>query len=726
MTKPKLVASVLFTIPVPEPFDYAIEPDLDVQPGDYVLAPLGARQMRGVVWAVRDAGVQDEGRTLKTIEQQLPVPPLSASCRDFVDFVARYTCHLQSVVLRMVLSTPDALVPAPVQVSYARSPASPAKLTAAREKVLQACQSGSFGATELARRAGVSVGVIKGLAAAGGLTTTKASADQPFATPDLSLRGKTLTASQQHAADALVALNKGDAFAPALLDGVTGSGKTEVYFEALADVLARDETAQVLVLLPEIALTQDVLARFEKRFGAQPAQWHSERSMPQRRRVWREVAHGRARIVVGARSALFLPFANLRMIVVDEEHDNSFKQEEGVLYHARDMAVARAKMANAGIILASATPSLESLVNARSNRYAHMRLAARPGAAVLPPISTIDLREHSPGPGCWLSPPLLEAMDGTLARREQVLLFLNRRGYAPLTICRHCGERMKAPDSSTYLVEHRFSGRLVCHLTGYSRPKPKNCPACDAQDSLHPVGPGVERLEEEVRLRFPQAVTEVFSSDTMDGAEQVRSLIGRMEAGQIDILIGTQMAAKGHNFPNLTLVGVVDADMGLQGADLRAGERTYQTLVQVAGRAGRADRPGRALLQTHQPDHEAIAALCSGDREAFIGAELGLREDMGFPPYGRLAALVFSSLNEKEVDALSRRFVAAAPFVDGVDIWGPSEPPFAKVRGRWRRRVLVRSDRSIDLSALIAAWRSRIDLPRSIRLKVDIDPYSFL
>ncbi len=722
----KYLASVLFPMAVPEPFDYEFPEGQSLEEGSYVLAPLGAKTVRGVVWNIHEASEKDEARTLKTIARVLDVPPLPASCRAFVDFVARYTCHLQGVVLRMVLSSPDALRPSPMKVFFVPAQRLPPKMTPAREKVIAAAHAGHYSAAELARRAGVSPGVVKGLADAGGLVTITRPTDLPFDLPNPSSEGLTLTPSQRDAAEAMITLTRRGTFAPALLDGVTGSGKTEVYFDAIADVLAREPEAQILVLLPEIALTQDVLARFERRFGAPPAEWHSERSAVQRRRVWREVTHGRARITVGARSALFLPFANLRLIIVDEEHDTSFKQEEGVLYHARDMAVARARFADAAVILASATPSLESLVNARSGRYAHVRLSARPGAAVLPPISTVDLREHPPEAGSWLSAPLLEAMTRTIERNEQCLLFLNRRGYAPLTICRKCGERMKSPDSSTYLVEHRYSGRLVCHLTGYSMPKPKACPACGAEDSLHPVGPGVERLLEEVQARFPTARAEVFSSDTTNNAADVRDLIARMEQGEIDILIGTQMAAKGHNFPRLTLVGVVDADMGLHGADLRAGERTYQTLMQVAGRAGRADHPGRAILQTHQPDHEAILALCSGDREMFIAAELGLREDMGFPPYGCLAALIFSASHEQDVIKAARAFVAAAPVVQDVDVWGPSEPPLNRIRGRWRRRLLVRADRKVDVSAFIQAWRKRIKLDRNVRLKVDIDPYSFL
>ncbi len=720
------IATVLLPLPLPQALDYKVPQGCAIEDGAHVLVPLGPRQVRGVVWSQRACTAEDAGRALKPVSTPIDAPSLSAECRAFVDFVARYTCHLPGVVLRMVLSCPEALDPPPQRTLYAPGDTPPQRLTEARRKVLAAAAEGPLEAAALARRAGVSPGVITALAKTGGLQAIRKSVDAPFDPPDPRPGALELNDAQNAAAQTLTALARQGGFAPALLDGVTGSGKTEVYFDVIADVLAREPQSQILVLLPEIALTQDVLARFARRFGAAPAQWHSERSRPQRRRVWREVAHGRARIVVGARSALFLPFTDLRLIIVDEEHDSSYKQEEGVLYHARDMAVARAKCASAAIIMASATPSLESLVNARSGRYAHVRLPSRPGAAVLPPIHTIDLRAHPPQKERWLSPPLIEAMQRTLERGEQSLLFLNRRGYAPLTICRQCGGRLQAPDSHTYLVEHRHSGRLVCHLTGFSMPMPRACPACGAQDSLHPVGPGVERLHEEVTALFPAARIEVFSSDTASTPAEVRALIKRMEEGQIDILIGTSMAAKGHNFPALTLVGVIDADMGLRGADLRAGERTYQTLVQVAGRAGRAERPGRALLQTWQPDHEAIQALCSGDRETFLAAELALRADMGFPPYGRLAALIFSAPTEKLAVDEAQRFAAVAPLAQDVDIWGPVEPPFARLRGRWRRRILVRAGRQVDVPALIRAWRARIKLSPKVRLKVDIDPYSFL
>jgi primosomal protein N' (replication factor Y) len=515
-------------------------------------------------------------------------------------------------------------------------------------------------------------------------------------------------------------------FGVALLDGVTGSGKTEVYLEAAAEALAADPEAQVLILLPEIALTQAVIARVAARFGAQPGEWHSDVAPPARRRVWEAVAAGRCRIVVGARSALFLPFRRLRLVVVDEEHDASFKQEEGFIYHARDLAVARGRIEQAAVVLASATPSLESLRNAEAGRYRWLRLSARHGAARLPDIELIDLRETPPESGRWLSPPLVAAMAETYQRGEQALLFLNRRGYAPLVLCKACGERMTAPDTDSWLVEHRYSGRLVCHLTGFSMPKPAACPHCGAKESLVSIGPGVERVEEEARQLFPEARIAVFSSDTVFDAREARRLIGEMAAGEIDMLVATQAAAKGHNFPKLTLVGVVDADLGLRGGDLRAAERTYQLLAQATGRAGRHDRAGRALLQTYAPEHAVMQALKGQDRDAFVAAEMAERELAGLPPFGRLAAVIASGPDAAQLDAFMKGMAQAAPNTPGVQVYGPADAPLALLRGRRRKRFLVRADRTVDLSAYMAAWRARVRPPGAIRVAVDIDPYSFL
>ncbi|MEO1039193.1 MAG: primosomal protein N' [Pseudomonadota bacterium] len=717
-------ASVRFAMPLPEPFDYRVPEGVTVRSGDHVLAPLGPRSVPGVVWAVAD----DEGeRTLKPLDGVIGGPPLPEATRRFVDWAAHYIVDNPGHVLRSVLRSPAALRPSPVEIVLEPTGLAPARLTPAREALLAAAsRMGPASAAELAREAGVSSSVAKGLVEAGALKASQVLVDPPFDAPDPYRDGVTLSALQEGAAAQLRRMVMAGDFQAALLDGVTGSGKTEVYLEAVAELLRREPDAQVLLLLPEIALTQQVMARLEDRFGARPAQWHSAIADKERRRTWREVASGRARIVAGARSALFLPFKRLRCIIVDEEHDPTYKQDEGLIYHGRDLAVVRAKIEGALVVLASATPSLESLANAQAGRYVHIVLPARAGSAQLPAIDTIDLREHPPERGAWLSEPLVHATADALSRGEQTLLYLNRRGFAPLVLCRACGHKMKSPDTDRWLVEHRYTGRLVCHVTGFSMPKPKACPACGEKDTLTGVGPGVERVAEEARQRFPDSRVEVFSSDTAQSADDVRSVVRRMAEREIDILVGTQIAAKGHNFPHLTLVGVVDADLGLAGGDLRAGERTWQTLVQAAGRAGRADKPGRALLQTHQPEHETIQALLAGDREAFLSAERMMREALQLPPYGRLAAIILSAPDEARLEAAAREIAAAAPASDGVSVFGPAEPPLGVVRGRWRRRFLVQAERKVDISAYMRAWRGRFKTPSAVRVTIDIDPYSFL
>jgi primosomal protein N' (replication factor Y) len=718
-----LVATVLLPLPLPEAFDYAADEGLGLRVGDHVSAPLGPRLVRGVVVGLRDgAGVN---RPLKPLAGRLDEAPLPAGVLAFVDWAARYACEPPGEALALALRGLRAKAPPPERLVRATGRL-PLRSTDARARVLAAVAVGPAKAAALAQSAGVSSGVVKALIEEGVLEVVEAAVLAAFDPPDPGLPGAVLNPSQAAAATALCDLVRKGGFQPALLDGVTGSGKTEVYLEAVAAALAADPHAQVLVLLPEIALTQAVIARFTDRFGAAPAEWHSGVSPPKRRKVWEAVIGGRCRIVVGARSALFLPFTHLRLIVVDEEHDGAFKQEDGFIYHARDLAVARARIEGAAVVLASATPSLESVWNAQAGRYAWLRLSRRHGAAQLPEIDLIDMKETPPEREHWLSPPLVEAMAETYGRGEQSLLFLNRRGYAPLVLCKACGERMTAPDTDSWLVEHRYSGRLVCHLTGFSMKRPDACPHCGAKDSLTAIGPGVERLEEEARALFPDARVAVFSSDLVVDAEAARALVGRMERGEIDILVATQAAAKGHNFPGLTLVGVVDADLGLRGGDLRAAERTYQLLAQVAGRAGRAERPGRALLQTYMPEHPVMQALKAQDRDAFLTAEAGEREAQGMPPYGRLAAVILSSPDAAKLEELARALAAAAPNADGVDVYGPADAPLALIRGRRRKRFLVRADRRIDIQAYLMAWRARVRIPGSVRLTLDVDPYSFL
>jgi len=720
------VARILFPIALPEPFDYAVPEGMELQAGSYVMAPLGKTSRKAVVWEVVGDEV-GEGRTLKSVEHVYEVPPMSAAMRDFIDFTARYTVAAPGAVLAMALRAKGGLQASPRETIYHLTGDDPERMTEARARALDAARTVCpASASQIAGEAGVSNAVVNGLAKAGALRAERRAIDRPFPVPDGKRPSKDLTPEQKIAAEALRKAVGTGGFAPYLLDGVTGSGKTEVYFEAIAAALEHDPASQVLVLLPEIALTQAVLDRFAERFGAPPAPWHSGLSQKERRRSWREAAHGRARIVIGARSALFLPFQKLALITVDEEHDGSYKQEDGVTYHARDLAVMRAKLEGGGVVLASATPALETSVNAEAGRYNVLRLAARPGAARLPDVALVDLKTDAPERGSWLSPTLAEEMRETLARGEQSLLFLNRRGYAPLVICKSCGERLKSPGTESWLTEHRYTGRLVCHVTGFSMAKPDKCPLCGAADSLMGVGPGVERVAEEVRVLLPDAKVEIFSSDTAMGGEATRDIVERMADGEIDVLVGTQIVAKGHNFPSLTLVGVIDADTGMKGGDLRAGERTYQLLSQVAGRAGRAEKPGRALIQTYMPDSPAMQALAAGDRDGFLAIERENRAMLEMPPFGRLAALIVSAPSAEQVETFCAEIAALAPNGDGVDVFGPASPPLSVVRGRHRRRFLIHSSKTVNLSAYMASWRAAMKVPSAVRVAVDIDPYSFM
>jgi primosomal protein N' (replication factor Y) len=541
--------------------------------------------------------------------------------------------------------------------------------------------------------------------------------DPDFRTPEFSL-------AQLAAADALRTTVEQGGYTVTLLDGVTGSGKTEVYFEAVAENIRRKR--QTLILMPEIALTAQFLDRFSGRFGVRPAEWHSQLSPRKRARTWSAVGANEVSVVVGARSALFLPYADLGLIVVDEEHDPAYKQEDGAHYHARDMAVVRGSIAKIPVVLASATPSVESEVNARRGRYRHVHLPERFGGAHLPSIETIDMRREGPPRGRFISPRLAEAVAVSLSRREQALLFLNRRGYAPLTLCRACGFRLQCPNCDAWLVDHRFKRRLVCHHCGFAMPPPVECSNCHATDSFAAVGPGVERLEQEAGELFPQARVLVLSSDLVESVERLRQELDDVAEGRFDLIIGTQLVAKGHHFPKLNLVGIVDADLGLGNGDPRAPERTFQLLHQVVGRAGREEGRGVGYLQTHQPEHPVMRALISGDREAFYKNEIEQRERAGYPPFGRLASLVITANDRHTAEAYGRTLANAAPKDEHVRVLGPAEAPIAVVRGRHRFRLLVKSPRPFDLSAYLRGWLTTAPKPRgNVRLEVDVDPQSF-
>jgi primosomal protein N' (replication factor Y) len=716
---------VLLPLPLSGAYDYRVPEGMALAPGDYVSVPLGGRAATGVVWGPA-AGVAEA--RLKTVLARLPAPPMAEAQRQFVEWVARYTLSSPGAVLRMAMGVPDALLPPRAAEGWrvVAGYAPPRPLTEARRRALEVlARDGPMTGAGLAAAADVSDAVIRGLAAAGAIARATLQAAEPDApAPDPAAGPVALSPEQAAAAAALVAGVEAGGFSVTLLEGVTGSGKTEVYFQAVAAALAKGR--QVLVLLPEIALSAQWLERFRRRFGAAPTLWHSDVRGLERRRAWRAVAAGRARVVVGARSALFLPFADLGLVVVDEEHDTSFKQEDGVVYHARDMAVVRARLGGIPAVLATATPALETRANVEAGRYRRVHLAHRHGGAAMPAVELVDLRRAPPPPRRWLSPRLEAELGTVFARGEQAMLFLNRRGYAPLVLCRACGHRFECPNCQAWLVEHRLAGRFACHHCGHTAPPPAECPSCAAPGPFAACGPGIERVAEEAALLFPDKRLALMASDTVHGPEAAAALVSAMHAGEIDLLIGTQIVAKGHHFPTLTLVGVVDADLGLAGGDPRAGERTWQLLAQVAGRAGRAERPGRVLLQTYMPEHAVMRALATGDEARFVAEEMSARRRMGLPPYGRLAALIVSGVKAERVAAAARALARAAPSEPGIEVLGPAPAPLAVLRGLHRQRLLVKAAKDAPLQPVLREWLARAKAPPGVRIKVDIDPYSFL
>ncbi|UMA65254.1 primosomal protein N' [Roseivivax marinus] len=720
------IVAVLTAQPLDRTLDYRA-PEGGAWGGAYVEVPLGPRRVLGVVWG-RGAGDFDPAK-VRPVTRVLDAAPMREELRAFLEKAGEYTLTPMPAMLRLATRAPGVGDPPKARRVYRRGEGLPDRETDARRRVLEVLdEMGGLALTqkELADAAGVTASVIKGLAKQGVGREEDAPRDTPYARLDPDWGGKALTGDQAAAAESLRAGVRDGTYGTTLLKGVTGSGKTEVYLEAVAECLRQGR--QALVLLPEIALTSEFITRVEARFGARPAEWHHGVTSTERRRVWKMVATGGAELVVGARSALFLPFRNLGLVVVDEEHDTSYKQEDGVLYNARDMAVLRASLNDARVVLASATPSLESWANAEAGKYDRLTLTSRFGAAVMPEMRAIDMRGEDLPSNRWISPSLAHAIGTRLEKGEQALIFLNRRGYAPVTICRACGHQIGCPQCDARMVEHRFLRRLMCHQCGESAPIPEACPSCEAEGKLAAVGPGVERMAEEAREAFPEARVAVLSSDLYGSARQLKAEIENIAAGGADLIIGTQLVAKGHNFPLLTLVGVIDADLGLQGSDLRAAERTFQLMRQVAGRAGRAEKRGTALMQTYQPEHPVIRAILSGDEEGFWRAEAEERRAAGVPPYGRMAGIILSHPDVQEVfdlgNALARNDAALRRV--GAQVFGPAPAPVARVRGRHRVRLLVKAPKGVGLQRALAEWAGQFRLRGDMRMAIDIDPQSFM
>ena len=718
---------VLLPLALDAPYDYLAPLGMALQPGDFVTVPLGTKERIGVVWQgdlTTSRGSVDASK-LREVMARLDVPPLPAQSLELVDWVASYTLAQRGMVLRMMMSARAAFTPPKPRMGHRLTGAEPARMTPARTRVLEAAANGLlWPKRDLMETAGVGPSVINALVDAGTLSVEPMPPARP-PTPDPGAVTPNLSVEQAKAAYELAARVSEGTFSVTLLDGITGSGKTLVYFEAVAAALRSGK--QALILLPEIALTRQFVQAFEGRFGCAPVEWHSAIPPRQRGDSWLAVAKGEARVVVGARSALFLPFTKLGLIVVDEEHDASYKQEERVSYNARDIAVVRGSIGKFPVVLSSATPSVESHVNVAQERYGHVQLSRRYSGASLPDIEAIDLRISPPEKGKWLSPRLINAVEETLDNKQQALLFLNRRGYAPLTLCRACGYRFECPQCAAWLVEHRFRGKLQCHHCGYTAKAPEECPSCGAEGALIPCGPGVERISEEAKMRFPDARIAILSSDLAPNINALREVLDRIAHGHADLIIGTQLVAKGHHFPQLATVGVVDGDLGLSQGDPRAAERTYQLLSQVTGRAGREAISGAGYIQTYMPEHPVMKALISGDRDAFLAQEIAAREAAGYPPFGRLTALIVSASSMPQANGYARVLTSYAPKASKIRVLGPAEAPLPVIRGRHRVRLLVKAAKQADMQAFLRQWLAAAPRPKgSVRLMIDVDPYNFL
>ena len=721
-------------------FDYSSGSLKNIKVGNIVKVPFGNR---GFVWGVvKGQTLNSSKRKLKEIFLESDLPSLSKKFLQFLDWVSQWTMTNPGGILKLALSSPNSFEKAKAKEAYIISPLfsnarnlnelmillPKIKFTDPRIDIFNVLLNSDPVLTKkLLSKSGSNRSVLKTLEKLNlikKVSVLEKDEEEYFKEPKIDYNKVQLTNHQQTAANFLISQVKKQRYKSIFLDGVTGSGKTEVYFEAVSSALSLRK--QVLILLPEISLSSVWIERFKSRFGVSPAVWNSSLTAKIRNKTWREVALGRVNVVVGARSALFLPFTNLGLIIIDEEHDHSFKQEEGVLYQARDMSLIRARIYNCPIILASATPSLETWVNTASNRYLTAKLPKRIGLAQMPEISIVDMRAYNLDAGNSISPPLNDEIKKKLHKNELVMLFLNKRGYAPLKLCRNCGYRVGCPNCQSWLVEHKHLKSFLCHQCGFTKNIEKNCPECGGEDTMLSCGPGVERLEEEVNIKFPDYKTAILSSDTIKDSETMNKFLNDIEEQRINIIIGTQIVSKGHNFKRLTLVGILDADLGLSGGDLRASEKTFQTLHQVSGRAGREDILGKVIIQTYDPNNQTIKALSKNDRDLFLEIERNSRESSGMPPFGRLAALVLSSKDEALLNIQANIISRSVPNFKHVKILGPAIAPLSILRGRYRLRFLIKASRDVNLQKLIKDWLSKINLSSSVKLVIDIDPYSFM
>ncbi|MBN1324826.1 MAG: primosomal protein N' [Alphaproteobacteria bacterium] len=729
MFNPGDIVKVLIPNVINEGYDYRLSSIANL--GAFVRVSVMNKPYIGVIIGPGDSGLPNA--KIKNISQVFDYPGLSESDLLWIKKMSEWTMMSMGAVLRLIVNVPDAFIPPKIEQLYSFKFDKKIRNTESRQAVADAFAANdneSMSKSDIQNIARVSAAVVNTMIKNGILEekdTRKIVQNKNFDYEYFNTGSVVLNAEQKLAASEIGKHINND-FSVNLLDGITGSGKTQVYFDSVWR--AYDNGKSILLMMPEIALTAQFMARFESRFGAKPVVWHSNLTAANRREIWRGVARGDIRIVVGTRSALFLPWQNLGLIVVDEEHDGSYKQIDMGNYHARDMAILRAKISGFPIILASATPSSETVENVKSGKYKDLRLISRFGGAQMPTIETIDMRSERPAVYGGeekqfgnLSPTLCNEIEKTLSEKQQVMLFINRRGFAPITQCRKCGWVATCQDCSVGMTYHKRNGKLLCHICGRTEPIPNKCPQCGNEISMW--GMGLEKIQEEVNAKFPNAKTALVSSDTMMSRQSLERLVQKMESGEIDIIIGTQILAKGHHFPNLTLVGVVDADMGLFGSDFRAGEHTFQQLFQVAGRAGRGDKPGRVLLQTFQPKHPVIKSICSCNRDEFMATDMESRRAAQMPPYGQLIAVIVEAQKENVLQKYCADLVATAPSLNGAKIMGPITAQVYQIRNWYRMRFLVAGSVRSNLQPIVKQWLSKIKQPTNVRVKIDVNPHNF-
>lgn len=714
-------------------YDYRLTDVADL--GTFVQVTVMNRPYIGVVYGIGDSGLPKE--KIKSVSKIFPYK-LEISDLQWIQKMSEWTLMAPGAVLRLIVNVPDAFSAPKVEQLYAFNHDSNIKMTESRQAIADAFDSNDnepMSVSDIQNIAHVSSSVVKNMIKSGGLVLrdSRVKESNTFCYEYKDTGSVKLNDEQSVAADAIGGSIDSGGFSVFLLDGITGSGKTQVYFDAAWRAYKKGQS--VLLMMPEIALTAQFMSRYQKRFGAPPVIWHSNLTSARRREIWRGVLRGDIRMVVGTRSALFLPWKNLGLIVVDEEHDGSYKQEDMGNYHARDMAILRAKIAGFPVVLASATPSAETLQNVSVGKYKALKLTSRFGGATLPKIETIDMRQNRPEDykikedsedvqTGYLSNALCLEIQKTLDSGQQVMLFINRRGFAPIIQCKKCGWVATCDDCSVGMTYHKRVGKLLCHMCGRMEALPDKCPVCGDKVSMR--GAGLEKIQEEVNIKFPSARTALVSSDTMVSRQALERLVKKMEEGEIDIVIGTQILAKGHHFPNLTLVGVVDADMGLFGTDFRAAEHTFQQLFQVAGRAGRGELPGRVMLQTYQPDNPVLQAICAGDRDDFMKSDMEARRMAKMPPYGGLIAIIVEAQKENVLQSFCKQLADAAPAANGAKIMGPIAAQVYQIRNWYRMRFLVTGDMKANLQELVKHWLSKVKVPVNVRVKIDVGPQNFM